>query len=59
MFLDLHVGNLTEPLIGGRCDQETIMRQLCQRTAYYRSKEWNTAADILSFIEKRRGRDCA
>jgi acyl-CoA synthetase (AMP-forming)/AMP-acid ligase II len=37
MFLDLHVGNLTEPLTGRRWDRQTIMRQLCQRTAYFQS----------------------
>ena len=35
MFLDLHVGNLTEPLTGRRWDRQTIMRQFCRRTAYY------------------------
>jgi acyl carrier protein len=27
-------------------------------TAFDLSKEWNTIADILSFIEKHRGRSC-
>jgi D-alanine--poly(phosphoribitol) ligase subunit 2 len=27
-------------------------------TAFDLSKEWNTIADILSFIEKHRGRNC-
>jgi len=37
MFHDLHVGNLTEPLTGRRWDRQTIMRQLCWRTAYFQS----------------------
>jgi len=38
MFLDLKVGNLTEPLTGRRWDRQTIIRQLYQRIATYQSQ---------------------
>lgn len=38
MFLDLQVGNLTEPLAGRRWDRQAIMGQIYQRIAYYRSQ---------------------
>jgi len=38
MFLDSHVGNLTEPLTGRRWDRQTIMRQFCRRAAYCRRR---------------------
>lgn len=38
MFLDLQVGNLTEPLSGRRWDRQVIMGQIHKRIAYYRSQ---------------------
>src|ERR1700740_1683544 len=38
MFLDLRVGNLTEPLTGRRWDRQMIMSQIYQRIAYYQSR---------------------
>jgi len=37
MFLDLQVGNLTEPLTGRSWDRQTVMRQFHRRMAYYQS----------------------
>jgi oxalate---CoA ligase len=37
MFLNLHVGNLTEPLTGRTWSRQQIRQQLYQRIAYYQS----------------------
>jgi len=37
MFLNLQVGNLTEPLTGRTWDRQKIGQQLYQRIAYYQS----------------------
>lgn len=41
MFLDLRVGNLTEPLTGRRWDRQMIMSQIHKRIAYYQSRGIN------------------
>lgn len=38
MFLDLQVGNLTEPLTGRRWEKQAIIHQFFKRIAYYQSQ---------------------
>ena len=38
MFLDLHVGNITEPLTGRRWDCRSIMSRCHQRVAYFEGR---------------------
>ncbi|HUJ72174.1 MAG TPA: class I adenylate-forming enzyme family protein [Verrucomicrobiae bacterium] len=38
MFLDLHLGNLAEPLTGRKWDPPTIQHEISRRLAYYRAR---------------------